>query len=264
MDFESERRELLERIKVLEERLEQAQQLTAVGELASTTTHEFNNLLTTIINYAQMGVRHTDAATRDKAFGKILDASRRAARVTATVLGLARNRKSGMEPVQLASLADDMLLLLEREMNKYRVRVEREFAEVPEIIGNGNQIQQVLMNLLVNARQAMPDGGRLVLKIGRDPSGMVQMTVRDYGCGIPAERLPRIFDSFYTTKNGPDASGKGGTGLGLSACKKIIERHGGKIRVESALGKGTAFILRFPVAAESGRGAENEGEEAAK
>ena len=152
-----------------------------------------------------------------------------------------------MEPTDLVSLTNDVLLLLEREMNKYRVSVEKNFEQVPEINANGNQIQQVLVNLLINARQAMPDGGRLILKITHDPAAkMVQLSIRDFGCGIPAEKLPRIFDSFYTTKEGPDASGKGGTGLGLALCKNVVERHHGKIRVDSTPGKGTMFTLKFP------------------
>jgi len=250
-EWETERNQLLETIRQLNERLMQVQQLTAVGELASTTTHEFNNLLTTIINYAKMGVRHQDAATRDKAFQKILDASNRAAKVTATVLGLARNRKPGFEPTDPVAITEDVLLLLEREMNKYRVRVEKTFESVPEIMANANQIQQVLVNLLINARQAMPDGGRLLVKITKDPAApVVDIQIRDFGCGIPADKLPHIFDSFFTTKDGPDESGKGGTGLGLSLCRNIIEKHRGKIRVESSVGKGTAFTLKLPIAEE--------------
>ena len=242
-----QRAELLEKIRILEERLEQAAQLTAVGELASTTTHEFNNILTTVINYAKMGVRHQDKETRDKAFGKILDAANRAAKITATVLGLARNRKPGFEPTDLISITEDVLLLLDREMNKYRISIEKDFTPVPEIMANANQIEQILVNLLVNARQAMAEGGRIILRIGPDPAGQgVEMMIRDFGTGIPADKLPKIFDSFFTTKKGPDDSGKGGTGLGLSLCKKIIERHHGKVRVESTVGKGTAFTLRFP------------------
>lgn len=245
-----DRAALLEKIRLLEERLNQAGQLTAVGELASTTTHEFNNILTTILNYAQMGLRHPDKETRDKSFQKILDAANRAAKVTATVLGLARNRKPGREPTDLVSITEDVLLLLEREMTKYRVRVEKNFAPVPEILANGNQIQQVLINFLVNARQAMPDGGRLILTIGPDEESedLVDLTVRDFGTGIPADKLTKIFDPFFSTKKGPDESGKGGTGLGLSLCRDIIEKHGGKIRVQSSVGKGTAFTLRLPKA----------------
>ena len=116
-------------------------------------------------------------------------------------------------------------------------------------MANGNQIQQVLINLLINARQAMPDGGTVLLKLSHDPDqGMVVMTVRDSGSGIPRDKLPRIFDRFYSTKEGPDESGKGGTGLGLSACRNIIEAHQGRIRVESSVGKGTQFTIMLPVA----------------
>jgi len=239
-----------QQIEALKEQLAQAQKLTALGELVSPTTHEFNNILMTIINYAKLGMRHRDNPTREKAFEKILAASNRAARITNSVLGMARNRGADREPTDLARLIDDTLLLLEREMNKYRIRVETQLRPVPEAMVNGNQIQQVLLNLLINARQAMPSGGRLLVKLDHNAEeNMVELVVRDYGCGIPADQLPHIFESFYTTKKGPDASGKGGTGLGLSMCRDIIEAHHGRIRVDSAVGRGTAFTLKLPVAA---------------
>jgi signal transduction histidine kinase len=247
MDGHSDNAGLQQQVELLKQQLAQAQRLTAVGELAGTTTHEFNNILTTILNYAKMGVRHKDAPTRDKCFEKILTASTRAARITSTILGMARNRSSGQEPTNLVQLVEDTLLLLEREMNKYRVKVEKMFRPIPEAYVNGNQIQQVLVNLLINARQAMPNGGRLLLKLQHDEeSNMIELVVRDSGCGIAPEVLPRIFDSFFSTKSGPDASGKGGTGLGLSMCREIIESHHGRIRVESTLGRGTAFTLKLP------------------
>jgi signal transduction histidine kinase len=240
---------LLDQIEVLKQQLAQAQRLTALGELVSTTTHEFNNVLTMIINYAKLGMRHKDNATREKSFEKILFASNRAAKITSTVLGLARNRSAGFEATNLVELVENTLLLLEREMNKYRVTVDKSFQQLPQAYVNGNQIQQVLLNLLVNARQAMPSGGRVMLKLVYDQaSDMIDLVVRDNGGGIPAEKLPRIFDAFYTTKTGPDASGKGGTGLGLSMCRDIIEAHHGRIRVESTLGKGTSFTLKLPTA----------------
>lgn len=242
--------QLREQIEILKQQLSQAQRLTAVGELASTTTHEFNNVLTTIINYAKMGQRHKDAATRDKCLDKILSAGNRAARITNTILGMARNRSSGMEPTDLTQLIEDTLLLLEREMNKYRVTIEKYFQPVPQAYANGNQIQQVFLNLLINARQAMPSGGRIAIKLQYDAENdMVDLVVRDNGSGIPPEVLPKIFDSFFSTKKGPDASGKGGTGLGLSMCREIIESHHGRIRVDSTVGKGTAFTLKLPTAA---------------
>ena len=238
---------LEQQIEILKQQLMQAQKLTSLGELVGTTTHEFNNILMTIINYAKLGMRHRDAATRDKSFEKILAAGNRAAKITNSVLGIARNRSSNQEPTDLVQLIEDTLILLEREMNKYRVKIEKQYQPIPEAFVNGNQIQQVLLNLLINARQAMPNGGRLTIKIApAAEKDMIDLVIRDYGCGIPADKLPRIFESFFTTKSGPDASGKGGTGLGLSMCRDIIEAHHGRIRVDSTVGKGTAFTIKLP------------------
>ncbi|MGQ9605006.1 MAG: sensor histidine kinase [Thermogutta sp.] len=240
---------LEEQVRILQERLQRAERMTALGELVGTTTHEFNNVLTTILNWARHGLRHKDDATREKALETIISAANRGSKITQTILGLARNRSANMEPTDLRRLLMDTLLLLEREMNKYHVRVETQVDSVPPVMANGNQIQQVLLNLLVNARQAMPRGGRLTIRLKHDPeSQSVDLQVRDYGTGISPEVLPRIFDPYFTTKKGPDASGKGGSGLGLSACRDIIEAHRGRIRVESALGKGTCFTIRLPVA----------------
>ena len=235
-------------VEQLEKQLVQAQRMAALGELVGTTTHEFNNVLMTILNYAKLGLRHKDEVTRDKALNKILAAAQRAEKITNSVLGLARNRKEEFAPTKLAALVEESLVLLEREMQKYRVSVRCELAEVPEVRAVGNQIQQVLINLMTNARQAMPSGGELMLRLSHDPqSGMVDLTVRDNGTGIPQEQLPKIFDRYFSTKDGPDASGKGGTGVGLSTCKDIVDAHQGRLRVESTVGRGTAFTIRLPV-----------------
>jgi len=245
---------LRQQIESLKQQLVQAQRLTALGELVGTTTHEFNNVLMTIINYAKMGIRHKDAPTRNKCFDKIFNAGNRAAKITNTVLGMARNRSTGQEPTDLKLLIENTLLLLEREMNKYRITLDKSFPKIPQAFIDGNQIQQVLLNLLINARQAMPRGGRLAIKLRHDvEEDMIDLVVRDYGSGIPAEKLPRIFDSFYTTKSGPDDSGKGGTGLGLSMCRDIIEAHHGRIQVQSTIGKGTAFTLKLPTVTKATR-----------
>ena len=240
--------ELKQRIEQLEAELLQTGRLTALGELTSVIAHEFNNILMLIIGHAKIGLRHKEDASRLKAFDKILLAANRAAKICAVVLGAAKNRKKSLEPTDLVQLTEDVLLLLEREMNNYRILVEKSFApKTPEIMGDGNRILLVLLNLLINARQAMPGGGRLLLKITYDEENeMVDLLVRDYGCGIPPEKLPYIFDRFYSTKSGPDESGKGGSGLGLASCKTIIEEHKGKIRVESTPGKGTAFTIKLP------------------
>jgi signal transduction histidine kinase len=239
------------RLQLLEEELRHARRMAALGELASTTTHEFNNILTTILNYAKLGLRHKDEASRDKALSKILAAAERAEKITNGVLGLARNRGPDRAPTDLARLINSSLVLLEREMQKYRIQIEMQVEPAPPALVCGNEIQQVLLNLLTNARQAMPRGGRIVIRIAPDTAaGTVDLTVRDTGSGIPAEVLPRIFDRYFSTKSAPDATGKGGTGVGLAMCREIIEAHQGKIRVESTVGVGTAFTIKLPVAHE--------------
>jgi signal transduction histidine kinase len=237
------------KLEQLEAELRQTRRMAALGDLVSTTTHEFNNILTTIINYAKLGLRHKDEASRDKALTKILAAAGRAEKITNSVLGIARNRGHERTATDLSKLIDSSLVLLEREMQKYRVQVVTQFEPAPPAFVRGNEIQQVLLNLLTNARQAMPRGGQILIRIAHDRgANTVDLTIRDTGTGIPPEILPRIFDRYFTTKQGPDASGKGGTGVGLATCREIIESHEGKIRVESAVGVGTAFTLKLPVA----------------
>lgn len=238
-----------QQLEVLQQRLLEAQKLTALGQLVSTTTHEFNNVLMTIINYARLGLRNGDEASRTKAFERILAAGERAAKITNSVLGMARNRSNSMQSTELPALLEESLVLLEREFNKYRIRVEKRLADVPPVMANGNQIQQVLLNLLINARQAMSEGGHVLIKLEYDAeSDMVDLVVRDTGAGIPPEKLRQIFDPYFSTKAGPDATGKGGTGLGLYSCRNIVEAHRGRIRVESTVNKGTSFTIKLPVA----------------
>jgi signal transduction histidine kinase len=106
-----------------------------------------------------------------------------------------------------------------------------------------------MLNLIVNARQAMPNGGHLRLQVRENQrDGLAEIVVADTGTGIPADQLPHIFDPFFTTKDGPDDTGKGGTGIGLAVCREIIEAHGGRIRVESLVGRGTTFTVKLPLA----------------
>ena len=162
-----------------------------------------------------------------------------------------------MEPTDLREVVEGAMFLLEREMRKYRVAVEVEIdPNTPPAMASGNQIQRVLLNLMINARQAISEGGTVLIRLcPSSENGFVELTVRDSGSGIPREKLTHIFDAFYTTKDGPDESGKGGTGLGLAACKEIIDAHAGRIRVESSVGVGTAFIIRLPIAKKNSQAA---------
>ncbi len=241
--------QLRRQVAALQAELMQAQRLSSVGAIAASITHEFNNILTTVINYSKMGLRHKDDATRDKAFDKILAAGQRASKITTGMLSYARNRADRQEPMDLVVLAQDVLVLVEKDLQSHRISLETIFPESVMVMVNPSQIQQVLLNLVINARQAMDEGGSLRIGVRRDEeNGFGEVFVKDTGSGIPSEKLPKIFDPFFSTKEA-DSQGQGGTGLGLSVCRQIIERHRGRIRVESTVGRGTTFTLKLPLAA---------------
>lgn len=240
--------ELQDEVAGLQQALMQAQKLSSVGALSSSITHEFNNILTTVINYSKMGLRHKDVATREKAFDKILSAGQRAAKITTGMLSYARSQSDRRELVDLTELVQGVLVLVEKDLQMHRVRLQTDYYSQPFALINAGQIQQVLMNLVINARQAMDGGGRLFIAVKtNEEAGFGEISVRDTGAGIPADKLPKIFEPFFSTKTA-DEQGQGGTGLGLSLCRKIIEAHQGRIRVDSVVGKGTSFTLKFPLA----------------
>jgi signal transduction histidine kinase len=235
----------------LRQQLLQAQKLSSVGALASSVAHEFNNILTTIINYTRMALRATqDEAGRTQALEKILKGSQRAATIISSMLGFARNNSTLREETDMVALIEEVLVLTEKDLSKHRIHVDKKFHGQPHAHVVPAQIEQVLLNLVINARQAMPRGGLLRLDVRDNPrTQTVEIRVADSGVGIPPERLRLIFEPFYTTKE-PDEHGHGGTGLGLSVCRQIIEQHHGRIRVESIVGKGATFTLKLPIHAE--------------
>jgi signal transduction histidine kinase len=235
----------------LRQQLLQAQKLSSVGALASSVAHEFNNILTTIINYARLALRNVeDEAGRSQALEKILKGSQRAATVINSMLGFARNNSTQRELTDLVALVEETLVLTDKDLSKHRIHVEKKYHGRPHAFVVPAQIEQVLLNLLINARQAMPRGGHLRIEVRENTrTQMVELKVADTGVGIPPEQLRLIFEPFYTTKE-PDANGHGGTGLGLSVCRQIIEQHNGRIRVESLVGKGSTFTVKLPVKVE--------------
>lgn len=235
----------------LRQQLLQAQKLSSVGALASSVAHEFNNILTTIMNYARLALRtQENENSRLQALEKILKGSQRAATIINSMLGFARNSSTQRTATDIVSLVEEILILAEKDLSKHRIQVEKKFHGRPMAHAVPGQIEQVLLNLIINARQAMPRGGRLLLDVRENPrTQMVEVKISDTGIGIPPERLRLIFEPFFTTKN-PDEDGHGGTGLGLSVCRQIIEQHNGRIRVESLVGKGSTFTLKLPIHAE--------------
>lgn len=253
--------ELQQRVTDLEEQLEmlktqllQSQRLASVGQLSSSITHEFNNILTTVINYAKMGLRHKNDATREKSFDRILSAGQRAAKLTSGVLSYARAKGDRRDEMDLAQVIADVLILVEKDLQMNRVRLQTDILGNPVCDVNVSHLQQVLMNMIVNARQAMADGGMLFLTVRVSEDGtMGEIVIRDTGAGIAADDMRKIFEPFFSTKKS-DENGQGGTGLGLAFCREVIEAHKGRLRVESTVGQGTTFTLKLPLAVpQSGR-----------
>ena len=237
----------LSETEVLRRQLLQAQRLSSVGAVASGVAHEFNNILTTVINYAKLGLKTDAVGSQKQAFEKILKGGQRAAAIVASMLGMARPSMARREETDLATIVDDVLLLIDKDLSKNRVQIDKRISASPKVFAVASQIEQIVLNLILNAKQAMPTGGRLKIDVRENlESGMAEVRIADTGVGIPPERLRMIFEPFYTTKE-PDADGHGGTGLGLSVCKQIIESHHGRIRVESAPGRGSAFTVKLPL-----------------
>ena len=236
-----------EEVEALRRQVVELQRVSSLGVLAGSVCHELNNALTPILNYAKLGLRNPDPAYRERAFHKILDAAKRAEAISSGVLGLARPQLGRRDATDMVRLAEEVLLLVGKDLSKGRVEVDFRAEGRPHAKVDPAQIQQVLLNLLINARQAMPRGGTAKVRVGVDAAGrLAELSVADSGVGIKPADLRRIFEPFFTTKAGPDASGLGGTGLGLSVCRDIVEAHHGRLRAESRPGQGSTFTLRLP------------------
>ena len=225
------------------------QRVSSLGVLAGSVCHELNNALTPILNYAKLGIKSSDPAFRTKSLDKILNASQRAAAITTGMLGLARPNLNQKSRADLAQLVEETLLLTAKDLEKHRVELVLEIRNRPHIQACPPQIQQVLLNLIINARQAMAgqNNGRMQVSVGTDSTGKwAEVSIADSGPGMDATVLKRIFEPFFTTKPPGDESGLGGTGLGLPVCRDIIETHHGRLRVESKPGQGATFTVRIP------------------
>jgi signal transduction histidine kinase len=180
---------------------------------------------------------------------KIIQQSFRAAEIANGLLNFSRTSTTEFRDTNINQVIHDTLSLLEHQFKTAQIIVDLELdEELPPIHGNPGKLQQVFLNLLLNAKEAMPNGGRLRVATLTDSSdGHVEAVVADSGSGIAPEHLKRIYDPFFTTKTTPTPGNRRGTGLGLSVSYGIIQEHAGKIHVESAIGSGTTFHLEFPM-----------------
>jgi PAS domain S-box-containing protein len=231
----------------LERQMRQAEKLTALGTLSAGLSHEINNplgIITSRVEVALMEAEGKDIPKQLLDDLKVIDKhAHRAARIAQGLLSFSRQTTWRLVPVDANQVVEETLLLIEKQLLREQIALERRLAsDLPKVMGSPNHLEQVLLNLITNARDAMTVGDRLRVESRMSPDGArVQIVIADTGKGIPAELAERIFDPFFTTK-------AGGTGLGLSISYGIIKEHGGTLEVESEVGKGATFTIGLPVA----------------
>ena len=228
----------------LEEQLVQNEKLSSLGLLAAGVAHEVNTPLAVIANYVQiLDKQLPEEDPRHKLIEKIVKQTFRASEIVNHLLNFSRTGSSEFRDVDVNQVIEETLSLVSHPFRTAHVQVVQNLgAGLPKVFGSGNRLQQVFLNLFMNARDAMPSGGMLEVRTFAT-NGSVEVEVSDTGAGISRDHLPRIFDPFFTTKS----TGRG-TGLGLSVSYGIVKEHAGKIEVRSTPGRGTSFRLEFPAA----------------
>jgi PAS domain S-box-containing protein len=239
--------DITERIE-LESQLSQAEKMSSIGVLAAGVAHEVNTPLAVISSYAQMLSKQING---DPKLGSLLEKitrqTFRASEIVNNLLNFSRTSATEFSDVDLNKVIAETLTLLEHQFKTSRIKVETDFHhDLPPIHGNPGKLQQVFLNLFLNAKDAMAGRGGTLNVQTRNGTG-VQVNIADTGTGIAPEHISKIYDPFFTTKMAPREGQARGTGLGLSVTYGIIQEHAGQIRVDSAPGKGTIFHLEFPL-----------------
>jgi signal transduction histidine kinase len=233
----------VEQLKV-ERRMLEIEKFAATGRLAATIAHEVNNPMEAIKNAIYL-LASAIPENASPVYNILKSETERVARIVRQMLGLYRNTEQ-VKPVNVNTIIEDTLLLLNRQLQRANVEVQTELEVLPDAVIAADQIRQVLSNLVINARDAMPNGGKLRIRSRHIPGyddlhGWVRILIADTGSGIPREMIRSIFEPFVTTK------GERGTGLGLWIVKGIIQNHAGKLSVKSRVGHGTTFKIDLPV-----------------
>ena len=244
-------------LDALQDQLVESQRLAAIGTVAAGVAHEFNNLLTPVVAHSQLALAALDAGRPDedatrRALARAHDNATRAGRICSAMLNLARGT-GGHERVELRPIVDEAFALLGRDLAKDGITLQIDVPDRLAVRGDPAQLEQLLLNLLINARHALArhGGGRLgIVALADESAGgrpVIAVRVADTGPGIDPRHLPRIFEPFFTTKAGVRGEPRG-TGLGLSICRQIAQKHGGTLAAASTPGVGTTLTLTLPAA----------------
>ena len=243
------------RNETLEKDMVQLEALANLGSATAMIAHEINNLLTPLTNYAELALKHTDdRELAERTLRRTAKNCRLAGKVMESILSLAKAGCGEKVETPLLPMVNAVFDCLCRDFTKDSITVELLISADLQVYASPVQLQQAIMNLVLNAREAMlPHGGKLTILAQTDDDG-TRIKISDTGCGIEQSELSRVFDTFFTTKHKriseQSASGehsRTGTGLGLALCKKVIDAHGGTITVESQPGKGTTFTIHLPL-----------------
>ena len=234
-------------INELKAQLRHAQKLACLGTNAAMLAHEYNNVFAPVISYAHYALENDDVPLMRKALQTMLRRHETVQAMSDRILGLARTKAPKIEQINLRQLLQDAIGCVGRDLAKDNITLTLQADESISVRGDRDALQQVFLNLVLNARQALL-GRKGLLKITAAPlpNSMAMIHVRDNGCGIAQDNLQKIFDPFFSTKQNEARTERMGTGLGLAICKDIIEEHAGSIQVESIEGHGTTFTLTLP------------------
>ncbi len=221
------------------------ERMIALGQIAAGVAHEINNPLTTVSGWLQILLAETEPDDRRRAPLQLISAeATRIANIVQHLLSFGRRAPSEDTLVHADTLLSDVLALVEYQMRSDNIELLTEHcAGIPPVIGDPNQLRQVFLNIVVNARHAMPNGGRLTVQTQVGADGGAEISFTDTGCGMTSEIAQRIFDPFFTTK-----SDNGGSGVGLFLCRNIVRDHRGTLSVSSRPGEGSTFLVRLPAA----------------
>lgn len=231
----------------MRDQLRHAQKLASLGTMSAMLAHEFNNLFTPVMAYAQQALETGDAGLTKKALEKTLTHTQIMRQMCDRLVGMVKNGETGRSRYTVRKLVDDSLGCLCRDPAKDNISVNIQIDPELAVRVNGHQIQQVLFNLIQNARQAMLGRkGRLTLDAAPGSEDKVVIHVRDTGCGIKPENLARVFEPFFSTKQYAEKADQRGLGLGLAISREMVEENGGTLDVESQVGVGTTFTLTLP------------------
>jgi two-component system NtrC family sensor kinase len=242
-------KDLRERLRIerelqkTQQALLQSEKLAAMGRLTSQIAHELNNPIYGIMNTLELlKTEIPPESKRRKILELSLSETQRLAEMLRNMLSFSKPEEEKKRPIKMNELIEGILLVMEKQMRESNIKVETFFDdEIPEVMASTNQMRQVMLNMLKNAKEAMPKGGTLTVKTSKEIN-KVLIHIQDTGVGIPEEIRDKIFEAFFTTKQKVK-----GVGLGLSVCYGIIKDHGGEIKVESEEGKGTNFRIRLPI-----------------